>query len=200
MALPVVAAIASRGWIAPVALLLTLVAYLRAYMPLKRRLIPGSRRKLLIDLTLFVAPVYLGLCWLGGLGPRAAADVLVFVVASGIVVLRGGCFLGGCCRGEPCRVGARYPGVDGRFFPLPLFEMVVGVVLLGAAVGMSVYATRAGTLLAPLAGIYAGYRFSSEFLRARTGPFAVRRACGLTITQWLCAAIVMLAIVGTMPG
>ncbi|MBL4685799.1 MAG: hypothetical protein JKY37_14485, partial [Nannocystaceae bacterium] len=80
-----------------------IVAYLRLYMPLKRRMIPGSRRKLLIDLTVFVAPVYAGLCWLGGLGPAAATDVLAFVVAAGIIVLRSGSFLAGCCHGVPSR-------------------------------------------------------------------------------------------------
>jgi len=189
VALPLVAAVASRGWVAPLALVVALLAYLRVYMPLKRRLIQGSRRKLLLDLTLFVAPAYMGLCGWGGLGLGAATDALAFVVASGIVVLRSGCFLAGCCRGARCRVGAQYPGVEGRFVPLPLFELAVGLVLLGTAVGMCAGGAPTGTLLAPLAGVYAGYRFFSEFGRARSGRYAVRRIGGLSMTQWLCAIL-----------
>lgn len=194
--LPTVAAIASFSWVAPAALVATLIAYLRVYIPAKRRLLKGARRKLLIDLTLFVAPVFVGLCWVGGLDVLAAADALAFVTAVGIVLLRSGCFFAGCCRGGPSRVGARYPGVVGRFVPLPLLEMVVGSTLLCTAMGMRLCGAPSGALLVPMAGLYAGYRFFSEFLRARSGPFAVRRVLGLSITQWLCATTVALVTVG----
>ncbi len=187
--LPAVAAVASWGWVAPAALVASLAAYLRIYMPAKRKIIRGARRKLLIDLTVFVAPTFLGLCALGGLSLGLAADVLAFVVITGIAVLRGGCFFAGCCRGRPARVGARYPGVAGRFVPLPLFEIMAACVMLPAAIGLSVFAVAPGSVLTPLAGAYAGYRFFSEFFRARTGPFAVRRWFGLSLTQWLCAGL-----------
>ncbi len=190
VALPVIAAIASSGWEAPLALAFSLLAYLRGYMPLKRRIVPGARRKLLIDLSLFVAPTFVGVSALLGRSVGESADTLAFVVPAGVVILRSGCFVAGCCRSTPSSWGARYAGVEGRFIPLQLFEAIVGLLMLVAASGMTMAAAESGTLLAPLAAIYAGYRFGSEFLRARLGQFAVRRFAGLTLTQWLCAVIV----------
>jgi len=193
VAIPLVAGIASRGWQAPAAMLVALVAYLRVYMPLKRALLPGTRRKLLIDLTLFVAPVYFVVCAPLGVPPADAADLLAFIVPAGIIILRSGCFFGGCCRGGPSTLGVRYPGGSGRFVPLPLFEALIGVLMLAAACGMTLASAGPGTLLAPLAVMYAAYRFGSEFFRARTGLFAVRRVFGLSVTQVLCLIIIAIA-------
>lgn len=62
-----------------------------------------------------------------------AADVLAFVTPAGIVVLRIGCFFGGCCHGQPSRFGVRYPESPTRVLPLPLFEAVVGIGLFATA-------------------------------------------------------------------
>lgn len=193
VALPGVAALSSGGWVAPVAWLVTIVAYLQGYLRLKRYVFPGARRTLLVDLTVFVAPAFIGLCAVLGLGPRAALDVLAFVVPAGIVVLRTGCFFGGCCHGQPSRFGVRYPGSPTRVLPLPLFEAVVGIGLLATAATRSADAPP-GALALPLLASYAGYRVFAEFRRARDGRFAVRRFGGLSLTQWLSLAIVVGAV------
>jgi hypothetical protein len=193
VALPVVAGLSSRGWVAPMAWLVTIAAYQQGYLRLKGYVFPGARRTLLVDLSTFVAPVFIGLCAVLGLGPRAALDALAFVVPAGIVVLRSGCFFGGCCHGRPSRFGVRYPGSPTRVLPLPLFEAVVGVGLLATAATRSADAPP-GALALPLLASYAGYRFFAEFRRARDGRFAVRRLGGLSLTQWLSLAIVGAAV------
>ncbi|MCR9163138.1 MAG: prolipoprotein diacylglyceryl transferase family protein [Nannocystaceae bacterium] len=193
---PALAGLGAGSWRGGVALAVTLVLYLRVFMRVKRWLIPGARRKLLIDFGLFVGPVFLGLCVCLGLDAASALRGLCLAIPFGIATLRMGCFFSGCCHGGSCRWGPRYPAQAHRVAPLPLLEAGIGAaLLLAAGLGLLCGATSLA-LSVGLLGIYAGYRFCSEFFRARSGRFAVRRFAGLSITQWMCAALVASVVVG----
>lgn len=194
MALPVAATLASitvgtPPWVAPLAIFGALLGYLTGYMPLKQRLFPGARRKLLVDLVAFVAPAFFSLGWLLGVAPSQLGLVFAVVIFCGVALLRLGCFFGGCCHGRPSRIGVKYPGRATRVIPLPLLEAGMGAMLLlciaaGVALGLP------ERILIATAGLaYVGYRFGAEFFRARRGPFAVRRFLALSITQWLCLVL-----------
>jgi phosphatidylglycerol:prolipoprotein diacylglycerol transferase len=178
--------LADRPWVPAVGVVLVLVAYHHGYLRLKRAWVPGARRQLLMDLTLFCLPAFLAWCLLAGESMRATTDLVALVLPWAIVVLRLGCFLGGCCHGRPARWGVLHPGAVTRRVPLPLFEMFVAATLalllpLSAAV-------HDGPLLARFALLYGGYRFVSEFFR---GP-EVRRTGGLTRSQVLAASVAIL--------
>jgi len=188
-------AVGTPAWVAPTAILGALATYLAVYMPIKRRMIPGARRKLLIDLALFVGPVFFGLASSMGVNPSEINLVFLVMILCGVLMLRLGCFVGGCCHGRPGRIGVHYPGTGHRVIPLPLLEAAFALLLLvGVIVSASVQApSRTVVVAAGLA--YVGYRFVAEFFRARAGDFAVRRCAGLSLTQWLCLLIASAAAV-----
>ena len=194
VATPLAAAIGASSWRGAAALFGALLLYIRAFLPAKRRLLPAARRKLLIDFSLFVGPVFAGLAWALGLTPGQSFGALCLAVPTGIVVLRSGCFFSGCCHGRPSRWGPRY--LETRVLPLPLLESSVAALLLTAA-GVSLYMGVDRVALAScLALSYVAYRFFAEFFRARSGDFRVRRFAGLSLTQWLCAMMFTGSAVG----
>jgi prolipoprotein diacylglyceryltransferase len=182
----IAAVIAERWWVPPLVVVLDLVAYHRLYMPLKRWLRPGARRKFLLDYAFFCAPFFFAVT--ASLGERVAAmaDFAALLTPLALVVLRAGCFLGGCCHGVRAAFGVRYPGRDERVLPLPLFEAVfaAGLWIFGL-VDLARHGAT-GQLLPLVLLPYCSYRFGAEFLRAK-----VPRIAGLTATQWLAASVVV---------
>jgi hypothetical protein len=182
-------ALAERPWVPATAALAAIVAYHALYLPLKRAVVRGARRQLLLDLVSFVLPAFLALGVALGERLSAMTDLAALVIPVGIGVLRAGCLFTGCCHGRPAPLGVRYPGAPERVLPLPLFEVLFAVALeawLLAAVG-----GEPGDLLPRLAVAYGAYRFGSEFFRART----VARFGGLTASQALAGAA---AVVGAI--
>lgn len=194
VAAPVAAAIGAASWRGAVALLGALVLYVRVFLPAKRRLLPGARRKLLIDFSLFVGPVFAGLSWALQLSFDRSLGALCLAVPTGIAVLRFGCFLSGCCHGRPGRWGPRY--CDTRVLPLPLLESALAAVLFASAALGLCTGVDPVALASVLATGYVGYRFFAEFFRARSGEFGVRRFGGLSLTQWLCAMLIAGSVFG----
>lgn len=191
---PLAAALGAGSWRGAAALFGALLLYIRVFLPAKRRVLPGARRKLLIDFCLFVGPVYGALAWAVGLTTSQALAALCLAVPAGIVALRSGCFLAGCCHGRPSRWGPRYR--ETRVLPLPLIEATVAVGLLVAAAVALTGEVESGTLGLVMALSYVGYRFFAEFFRARSGAFRVRRFGGLSLAQWLCASLVVSSVIG----
>lgn len=180
------AVLAERALVPAIAVFGVLLAYHHVYLRVKRALVPGGRRQLLADLVVFCLPAFLGLTALLGESPLAMADLAALVIPPGVVLLRLGCFLGGCCHGRPAALGVRYPGRDERVLPLPLLEMVAA-----AALGVAVAAgAPPGTLLPRLFAGYGAYRFVSEFFRADTVP----RTLGLTKSQALAGLAALVGV------
>lgn len=186
LAIPAAAGVAGAavgaGALAPAgAATVVLLAYLRAYLPLKRAIVPDARRQLFLDLALFVGPAWLVAAVAFGVRVDAAADVLALAAPPAMAILRAGCFLGGCCHGRTAAFGVRY-GDGPRVLPLPLFEIVAVVVLeatLVASIGHGPLLPRA------LVG-YGLYRAIAEAFRPAP------RTLGLTKTQILSAVSVVI--------
>jgi phosphatidylglycerol:prolipoprotein diacylglycerol transferase len=152
--------------------------------------------------------VGLGLTWLlarvAGHEPAALFDV---VVPAGLVALgigRLGCFLGGCCAGQPSDVpwALVVPALGGPpRHPLPLYSAALDFVVAGAtmrvggAAGHGARAGRAARL--GLVGFASG-RFLLEFLRdpAATDPLPG----GLTLAQMLCVLLLVAVLVAVFLG
>jgi len=178
--------LAERPWVPAVGVLLVLVSYHAGYLPVKRVCFPGARRQLLMDLALFCLPVFLAFTLATGESLRAMTDLCALVLPWGVVTLRLGCLLGGCCQGRPAAWGVLHPGHSERRIPLPLFEVLLGASL---AVGLPLSALLAeGPLLPRFAVVYAGWRVISECFRAAD----VERTLGLTPSQIVAAGVVVL--------
>jgi phosphatidylglycerol:prolipoprotein diacylglycerol transferase len=174
--------LAERPLVPAIGVFGVLLAYLHVYLRVKRVLVPGGRRQLLADLVAFCLPAFLAVTALLGESPWAMADLAALVIPPGIVILRLGCFLGGCCHGRPAAFGVRYPGRGERVLPLPLFELVAAAALGAALVAAAAAGAPCGTLLPRLFVGYGAYRFVSESFRD-----AVPRTLGLTKSQALAA-------------
>ena len=188
------AAIGAGSWRGALAFGVTLLLYAQDFLPAKQRVLPGARRKLLIDFGLFVGPVFAGLGLASGLNGEALLGALSLAMPAGILVLRTGCFLGGCCHGTASRWGPRYRVDAPRVVPLPLLEAGLSLFLLLVAAGSMLGGVAQPTLALCLLGVYASYRFAAEFFRARSGVYQVRRFGALSLTQWMCAALMSVLV------
>ncbi len=198
LATPAFAALGAGSWRGGAALLATLLLYAQVFLPAKQRLIPDARRKLLIDFGLFVGPVFYGLGLAFGLRMDALLDSVSLAMPLGIVVLRSGCFLTGCCHGAAARWGPRYSRGGHRVLPLPLLEAVAAGFLLVVAAGSMLVGVAQPVLALSLMGAYASYRFGSEFFRARSGRYRVRRWFHLSLTQWMCGLLASALAMGVV--
>ncbi len=142
-------------------------------------------------------------CRVRKLPPMPAADVLAGAAPLGLVVMRVGCLLNGCCHGLPTggSWGVVFTGPCAvppslRAIPLHPTQLYESVGALAIFLVIELFArprVRAGSLR-PGDGLwisvllYAGLRFFVEFLRA-PNP-SVFATPGLSLVQWACAAAV----------
>jgi len=123
-------------------------------------------------------------------------------IAVALPVMRMGCLAAGCCYGTPTDLpwGIRYtvPAVGAStgvplgiaLHPTPLYEAALVAALALLIVGRW-HTLRPGQPMALLFGGYGVIRFLTEFVRgdAQIGW----RPYGLTVTQWLCLAMFLVA-------
>lgn len=114
---------------------------------------------------------------------RPAFDALALALPVGYAIGRTGCFVHGCCRGQPSTLpwAWRYPGSELAVHPTQLYEALYAFgtyVLLWA---MRDRPRLPGGLFLSYLALYCAGRFAVEWLR--TNP----RYAGLSQAQWLCA-------------
>jgi phosphatidylglycerol---prolipoprotein diacylglyceryl transferase len=163
---------------------------------LVQQLSPGSSNDhlLLGGLVAAVVVVVVQSRWtrvpLGQLG-----DAFAFSLPAGIVLLRVGCFLAGCCWGNVCShrwpLGVTYPTGSPAYYqhllagwlpagadrslpvhPLPLYEAAAVLALLAALVLLDRYWRRWGESFLAFGLGYCVLRFLLEWLRADRSPLA----------------------------
>jgi phosphatidylglycerol:prolipoprotein diacylglycerol transferase len=137
--------------------------------------------------------VGLGVTWLAArLTGQALAPLSDAIVPAGLVALgigRLGCFLGGCCPGQPSDVpwALVVPALGGPpRHPLPLYSAALDFAVAAAAMRSRGPAGRAARI--GLLGFASG-RFMLEFLRdpAATDPLPA----GVTLAQMLCVLLLV---------
>jgi phosphatidylglycerol:prolipoprotein diacylglycerol transferase len=126
-------------------------------------------------------------------------DALGAAAPLGLVVMRVGCFLNGCCYGRPagrfwgvifsgpCAVPESLRGVP--LHPTQLYESAGALAIF--AVVHRVGRARPGLGLWTALGLYGALRFGVDFLRA--GDPGVLAPLGFTVAQWFSAAAVVAA-------
>lgn len=129
-----------------------------------------------------------GVCRLAGIDPFRAGDAVAPALGAGIVILRIGCFLAGCCFGEETSVawGVTYPPGSPAHLdqigsgnpvlavlqgpspvhPIPLYEVAVAVAGVGIALLVLRNRAPAGAALASLVAWYSLWRLALQPLRA----------------------------------
>jgi prolipoprotein diacylglyceryltransferase len=147
------------------------------------------------------------------LGGPLVAGVEVLLLALGFVLAWGriGCFLGGCCHGRPCGVGARYgaahvavgfprcfSGV--RLFPVQLAESLWLFLAVGWGSSLVAAGEAAGAGLAAFIVLQSAGRFALEYAR---GDAARPYLAGISEAQWtslaFAAAVVAAGALGVLP-
>lgn len=191
-----------------VAFVIMHAGYRWVWLPAKHRLMGERARSALQDVLGFLLPTYLGVTWVLGGSLAAAADLAGLALPLGLMFLRLGCFVGGCCYGRPSPVGVWYDRdtiriVDGfrRFTPGPwpgkrvlptqlleaVFHAATFVVLAPPA-----FAATDGTTLPRFLAAYAAWRLISDPLRGhRHRPLRA----GLSEAQWI-GLVLLVVIIG----
>jgi phosphatidylglycerol:prolipoprotein diacylglycerol transferase len=140
-------------------------------------------------------------------------DAFAYSLPAGVVLLRVGCFLGGCCWGTVCDdgpFGVTFPKDSPAYLqqrsagllappaerslpvhPVQLYEATGVVAVLGLLIAIDGHLRRAGTsfLLSVLG--YAAVRFVCDCFRADTGALA----WSLTTGQWSSLALAAACLV-----
>jgi hypothetical protein len=116
--------------------------------------------------------------------PASSRDTIAFAWPIGLITVRIGCMLGGCCYGTPTHsiLSIHYEGCESNLHPTQFYEMVICLSLLAATyfVLKKNYLKKPGNLGLFTLLYYAFFRFFIEFIRAggiETG--------GLKLIQWL---------------
>ncbi len=142
-------------------------------------------------------------CRRRGLGFLQAADIMIPSVALGIGITRIGCFLAGCCHGEPCDLpwAMRFP--DGApsvlqfgpvaVHPSQLYSSLGGFLVFGLLLLWERRSQRPGETLGRFLLLYGVVRFVIDFTRYYEE--SQRLLLGWTNNQWLSVAMAALGIV-----
>ncbi len=141
-------------------------------------------------------------CRRRGLGYLQAADIMIPSVALGIGITRIGCFLAGCCHGQPCDLpwGVHFP--DGApsvlqfgqvaVHPSQLYASLGGFLIFGALLLWERHSARPGETLGRFLLLYGVHRFVIDFTRYYEET--QRLMFGWTNNQWLSVAMVILGL------
>jgi phosphatidylglycerol:prolipoprotein diacylglycerol transferase len=140
-------------------------------------------------------------CRMKGRPFAPVGDALGAAAPLGLVVMRVGCFLNGCCYGRPtgkfwgvifsgpCAVPENLRGVP--LHPTQLYESAGGLLIFLAVDRLN--RRRSGLGLWTALGLYGALRFGVDFLRA--GDPGVYEPLGFTVAQWFGAAAVAAATI-----
>lgn len=118
-------------------------------------------------------------------------DISVFTILTGMIFVRIGCFLNGCCAGRSCDSGyAMYlPDSSGawkRRFPTQLLEAGYAGALLVCAALVWPRLPHPGELFLLLCAAYGAARFAMEFLREREAGsrrMTIAQYCSLLVAS-----------------
>jgi phosphatidylglycerol:prolipoprotein diacylglycerol transferase len=131
------------------------------------------------------------------------ADVMIPSVALGIGITRIGCFLAGCCYGQPCDLpwGVHFPaGAPAvqqfgpvAVHPAQIYSSLGGFLIFGALLLWERASSRPGETLGRFLLLYGVVRFAIDF--SRYYEPSQRVALGWTNNQWLSVAMVVLGVV-----
>lgn len=113
-------------------------------------------------------------------------DVLGAAAPLGLAVMRVGCLLHGCCYGRPTELPWALALHGARVHPTQLYEALGSL-----AIFLYVDRRRGRGALWASVGLYAALRFAVDFVRA--GDPGLGAALGLTMAQWLAAAVMLCA-------
>jgi hypothetical protein len=159
-----------------VVLLLLVVNLLAAFaLGITVKVVTGSERHTHYHYEIAVAVVTVFTLWL--LGQPVLPYLDVMVIGKGVLLAFGrlGCFMAGCCHGQPCRMGVCYSHVKSgfarhyigvRLFPVQLIESLIVWYLTGLGGYLLLSGARPGTSLSVYVVGYGAARFLIEFLRA----------------------------------
>lgn len=138
--------------------------------------------------------------WMG-LPFGAFWDVGAVAILAGMILTRLGCLLNGCCAGRQTHglLGIRLRnarGVVERRLPNPVFEALLGGVLLLLAVLLWNVSPFPGAVFLFVASGYAVGRFLLERLRERRAPVVA----GLGAFQWMSLGLLAASLIGLTAG
>jgi phosphatidylglycerol:prolipoprotein diacylglycerol transferase len=142
-------------------------------------------------------------CRRRGLNYLEAADIMIPSVALGIGITRIGCFLAGCCYGQPCDLPWAVQFPDGapavRHFglvpvhPSQLYGALGGFLIFGLLLLWERRSQRPGETLGRFLLLYGIHRFVVDF--SRYYEESQRVLLGWSNNQWLSVAIVVVGLV-----
>ena len=141
-------------------------------------------------------------CRRRGLGYLAAADMVIPSVALGIGITRIGCFLAGCCYGQPCDLpwAVHFPhdspavhhfGAVG-VHPSQLYSSLGGFLVFGLLLLWERRSARAGETIGRFLLLYGIDRFAVDF--SRYYEPSQRLALGWSNNQWISVGLVALGL------
>jgi len=134
------------------------------------------------------------------------ADVFAPSIALGIFLTRIGCFLNGCCFGEPCHLpwaltfppdsAAGYEFPNTPLHPTQLYSSLYGLVIFGILLSVERrYRRFDGSTFWILVGLYGLARFSVDFVRYYDSMLMKLGSVHLTVNQGISAGLFVLACV-----
>lgn len=126
--------------------------------------------------------------------PKGGLDAIAFAWPIGLIFVRVGCMLAGCCYGTETNLflSIHYDGCSEKIHPTQFYEILVCISLIAFTYYFSrnKYLKKPDNLGLFTLLYYAFFRFFIEFIRAGGVEFM-----GLTLTQWiLFAAMVILSL------
>jgi phosphatidylglycerol:prolipoprotein diacylglycerol transferase len=131
--------------------------------------------------------------WFGITGRRG--NLFVPGIAAGMAIGRLGCFLRGCCYGNPASLPWAVDFGDGvPRHPTQLYEMVFMLAMLAAGwIAVRRWPEPAGLVFKAFMLVYFAFRFMIEFIRDE--PLY---GMGLTLFQWISVAMVVFYAIDLM--
>lgn len=142
-------------------------------------------------------------CRRRGVGFLQAADIMIPSVALGIGITRIGCFMAGCCYGEPCSVpwGVHFPAGSPPVMqfgpvavhPSQLYASAGGLAIFGALLLLERWRAWPGDTLGRFLLLYGIQRFVIDFTRYYE-PSQVM-LFGWSNNQWISVGLMLVGIV-----
>lgn len=135
-------------------------------------------------------------------------DVTILAVGGFLTFGRVGCFMVGCCNGQPCPIGVCYRHehaeagfprylVGTRFLPIQLIESVTVSLIVTIGVALWVRGCAPGAVLVWYSVAYGALRFLFEYFR---GDPSRPYLGALSEGQWTTVVILALVVVGGRAG
>jgi len=117
---------------------------------------------------------------------HSVGDIFAPALALMMTIVRMGCFLGGCCYGQPADLPWAIELHGARRHPTQLYELFFQLFFFGLLWFLRDRISRPGDLIKLYVGSYAIFRFVNEYWRV--DPVV---ALGLTVPQFICLGMVL---------